>query len=235
MLFRSVHLRVSAPWCLGLVAPAETREQVRIPRPGWTRAPTMDRRTVASSPAWPVLLSIALVVLHDFAHSIIPTRRRPGSSVLGAGMGQMRPAPCTAFRERTSFFPNSRFTWTWVCWDGSREGLSPLSSPLVPFSHGPEVVVHVHRRVSVDLDLIYVLSCCSPRSDDFALRQHPSPASQSFPMPHHCPSWRRPSTFLGPSGPGSPQRSVTGQGPDGVCLCPRSIGGVDTHHQVPDL
>lgn len=43
-----------------------------------------------------------------------------------------------------------------------------------------------------------------------------------------CLSWRRPSTFLGPSGPGSPQRSVTGQGPDGVCLCPRSIG-VDTH------
>lgn len=70
--------------------------------------------------------------------------------------------------------------------------------------------------------------------------QHPPPPPPpnavrlkvvSLPMPPCLGtyrSWRRPSTFLGPSGPGSPQRSVTGQGPDGVCLCPRSIG-VDTH------
>lgn len=58
--------------------------------------------------------------------------------------------------SRTSFFPNSRFTWTWVCWDASQECLLPFSLSL-PSSHfhGPAVVGQVHRRVPLDLDLIY--------------------------------------------------------------------------------
>lgn len=148
------------------------------------------------------------------------------------GAGHRRGCP------RTAIFPNSRFTWTWVCWDGSRECL-PSSSPppLLPTPMAHQSWSKVHRPVSLDLDLIYPLSCCSTRSDDSPL----SSLSINTPPPPHavrlkvgslpmapCLSWRRPSTFLGPSGPGSPQRSVTGQGPDGVCLCPRSIG-VDTH------
>jgi hypothetical protein len=84
------------------------------------------------------------------------------------------------------FSRTPRFTWTWVCWDGSRECLSaspsPPSSPS-PHSHGPAVVVQVHQRGSSDWVLIYPLSCCSPRSDDSPLSSLPDPSTPPFTPP----------------------------------------------------
>lgn len=129
---------------------------------------------------------------------------------------------------------------------GRIAGMSPFlsSSSPSPSFHGPALAVQVHRRVPLDLDLIYPLSIHAAHQGRMTRPWPPCPSTRPSPSPHAvrlmvvslpmapCPgtylSWRRPSTFLGPSGPGSPQRSVTGQGPDGVCLCPRSIG-VDTH------
>lgn len=100
------------------------------------------------------------------------------------GAGHRRGCP------RTAIFPNSRFTWTWVCWDGSRECLPSFSPPpLLPTPMAHQSWSKVHRRVSLDLDLIYPLSCCSTRSDDSPLS---SLSINTPPPPMLCGSrWAR--------------------------------------------